>query len=413
MKILLVNNYHFLDGGAERYYFSLAKMLRSEGHKVAYFSMKSKRNRRTRWEKYFVSEIDLNKTNLKGTVRKMLRMIYCWESKRMIKKILDDFKPDIVHINNIHYYISPSILPEIKKRKIPIVQTVHDYQLISPNLILFANGQICEITKPNKYYKAVLSRNIKGPYVASLIAVCASYFQHIFSLYEKTVSVFILPSTFMGKKLKEYKFNYNKIVKLPNFVIKTKKYNSAGGKLNKRYVLYFGRLSEHKGIMTTVKVAKELPDVRFKLIGNFVDKSFEKRIKKYLSENKIKNVSIVKHQSPSKLKKSISEASFVIVPSKWYENQPFSIMESYAEGRTVIASNIGGIPEIVIHGKTGLLFKPNDIVDFEQKILSLWNNPIKTLSMGNYAKSFVEREFSSKNHYSKLIKIYRTLINEN
>ena len=249
MRILLINSHHKILGGSERYYLNLSNLLKSRGHKVAHFSMLDRGNFPTKWSKYFVSHINLTKNTPKDFIRKIFRMPYSFEAKNKINILLDKFRPDIVHINNIYYYISPSILGEIKKRGIPIVQTVHDYQLISPNTILFYNGKVCEVTKKDRYYKALENRWRK-PYVATIMSVITIYIQYFFKFFEKNVDYFITPSIFMKNKLLEYGFKTKNIVHLPNFT----NFSSFKSKFTKklitnRYVLFFGRLDEPKGVL--------------------------------------------------------------------------------------------------------------------------------------------------------------------
>ena len=203
MKILLINNHHRALGGAERYYLGLAKLLKSKGHQVAHFSVVHQKNINSKWKKYFVSYINLRNNGPKNFLKKISRMFYSLEAKHKIGLLLNDFSPDIVHINNIYHFITPSILGEIKKRGIPIVQTVHDYQLISPNSNLYYDGKVCEITKPDSYYKAFFLKQ-NSSYTATFMSILVSYVQHLFKFFEKNVDVFITPSIFMKNKLLQY-----------------------------------------------------------------------------------------------------------------------------------------------------------------------------------------------------------------
>lgn len=409
MKVLLINNHHRQNGGAERYYFELAKLLARKGHDVAFFSMKAPKNVQTKWSKYFLSEVDFTKNGPKTLFKKIERTFYSFEAKTKIAKLLNDFKPDIVHIQNIYYYISPSILGEIKKRHIPIVQTVHDYELISPNLTLFSQGKICEITKRHKFYKALLHKSVKGSYIASGVAVIVSYLQYIFKFHERAINTFIAPSKFMKKKLREYGFQAKNVVVLPNFVI-LPKYTKITSKKGEGYVLYFGRLTTHKGLMILLEAAKKLPKIKFKIIGGYLDSNIKEEIQKIKHSKHINNIEFLDFQGGNKLKESIRRASFVVIPSLWYENQPYSILESYSYGKPVIASNIGGIPEIIKENETGLMFKPGDIDDFSKQVKKLWSNRNLIEKMGKSAYAYVKQNFNEDCYYSRLIGIYSQLI---
>ena len=395
-------------GGTERYYFDLSDLLTSKGHEVAYFSMLDTGNEKTKWKKYFVDNMDFSKRGGVNFFQKIKRMLYSLEAKSKIGNVLDDFKPDIVHINNIYYYISPSILGEIKKRGIPIVQTVHDYQLMSPNVILFFKGSVCEITKKHKYYKALFDRKTKGYYMASIMAVITSYIQYIFKFYERHIDLFITPSNFLKNKLVEYDFNSKKIIVLPNFINHSNSINiqpSSG----KKYLLYFGRIAEHKGVLLLLRLAKDYPEIKIKMIGKYADKKIEFKIKDYLKKGS-GNLEIIKLQNKYNLYNWIKNSNFVVVPSLWFETQSYSVMESFALGKTVVASRIGGIPEFVRDGKTGYLFNPNNYDEFKNKIFNLWNNDRLTEKMGREALKFVTKKHNANNYYRRLMKIYNRLL---
>lgn len=409
MKILLINNHHKPDGGTERYYFDLAELLKSHGHTIAFFSMNDPKNENTKWNKYFVKNINFEKRGFGSMINKFSRMLYSLESKKNIAKLISEFTPDIVHINNIYFYISPSILGEIKKAGIPIIQTVHDYQLISPNVILFFNGKICEVTKPNNYYKAFLNRNIKGSYVASLMAVAASYTQHLFRFYEKYVDFFIFPSKFIKNKFSEYKFAYKNHITMPNFVTS---HAISKSNLNNDYVLYFGRINDHKGVSLLIKLASKNPMLKIKLVGRYGDKKIENNLKKYIKTGH-KNLEVVDHQTSSNLTKIIDDCRFAVVPSLWYENQPYTILEAFAHGKCVVASKIGGIPEIVDHGKTGLLFNPNSYEEFEKSVLKLWKNNRLANKLGNNGYKYVTKKLNPNIYYKKILAIYKKVIKDN
>lgn len=403
MKILLINSHHKIIGGAERYYFESASLLAKAGHQVAFFSMRDIRNEPTKWSRYFISRVTFSKNNIKGFVKKIFRMFYSIESKHKISKLLNDFKPDIVHINNIYYYISPSILGEIKKRNIPIVQTVHDYQTISPSITFFHDGRICEITKKNKFYKAVIHKCVKHSYLASFMAVVASYIQYAIS-YDTYIDFFITPSQFAKNKLTEYGINSRKIIHLNNFIETVKKVTKSQNK--DRYVLYFGRVEEAKGIKLIIEVAELLPEVKFKIAGNFEGQKEKLLLLQTIRDKKIKNIFFLGFKSKNEINKLIINSEFVIVPSVWYENQPYSILESFALGKTVLGSNIGGISEVISNRHNGLLFNLNRTKDFKNKIKKLWNNPKLTNELGKNAYKTITSKFNKESHYNKLIDIY-------
>ena len=173
MNILYINKFFHINGGVDRYFFDLANLMEQKGHNVALFSTTSNPQNKSIWDKYFVSYLPYEETDLISKIRFGLRIFYSVEARNKIGKLLDDFKPDIVHIQSIYHYISPSILPEIYQRKIPIIYSLGDFHIVAPNYNLFHDDKICEITKPDRYYKTILHKCVKDSYFASFGEVCS------------------------------------------------------------------------------------------------------------------------------------------------------------------------------------------------------------------------------------------------
>ena len=403
MKILLVNNHHFVLGGAERYYLSLGELLKKHGNEVAYFSTHDSRNVPTFWSKYFTGKVSTQGRNLKNLYRVLSGIIYSLEAKRNIGKLLDEFKPDIVHLNNIYFRISPSIIFEIKKRNIPIVETVHDYHPISPNVNLYHDGAVCEITKGGKYYKAVLHKCVKDSYLISFLVAASFYLHDYWKIYQNKIDLFISPSRFLRKNLVDYGLKDSKIIYLPNFTEIGKSHDAQAQNKN-TYVLFFGVLLKHKGLLGLLKAARLLHEVSFKIVG---DGPEEKNLKRLSQKLRLKNVDFLGRLDDTKLRKVISQSLFCVVPSLWYENMPYSILEAFSLGKPVIAARIGGIPEVVKNGRNGLLFEVDNSGELAEKIKLLWTNWKLVRMFANNALADVKRKYGQEEYYKKIMKIYK------
>lgn len=406
MKILQVNRYHFIAGGAERYYFNLSELLSKNGEQVVCFSQKNIKNIKRFSNKYFINELSKKKSyNFKFGLKIFSKTAYNFEAAENFSKLLWKFKPDIIHLHGIVYHISPSILVEARRKNIPVIMTLHDYSLLSPNLVLFHNGKICEVTKKRNFYKAFFHKCVRNSYIESLAGALIYQLHDAFGLYEKNIDLFIAPSRYIRQKYIEYGYDKRKIIHLNNF-INTIDYGE-NNCLERDYVLYFGRIQEHKGVGLIIEAAKRLPSINFIIMGDGSEKS---KLQRKVIANNLKNVTFLPHLPLNKMKNILARARYVLVPSVWYENQPYTILETFALGKPVIASRIGGIPEVVINKKNGFLFEPGNINEFTRKILELWENKIKTKRMGVYARKLINERFSSELHYRKLMKIYRTVL---
>lgn len=409
MKILLINTFLYRRGGDCTYMFSLGELLKSKGHEVFYWGMKHQQNIIHEYEDYFpeyIDYVDMNANkNPINALKVLTRSIYSFESKKKLEKFLNIVKPDIVHLNNIHSYLTPSIIDVIYKKNIPIIWTLHDYKLLCPDTHFLSNGKICEKCKGKKFYNCILNKCKKNSLSASLVATIEAYFHQLLKMYKK-VDYLIAPSKFLKSKFIEFGLDKNKIKFIRNFLPNFPERNIYN---EKNYVLYFGGLSPWKGILTLIKAIKELKKLELLIAGAGTD---EDSIEKNIKENSITNVHLLGYKSGSELNKIVSESMFIIVPSEWYENCPYSIMESMAIGKPVIGARIGGIPELIEDGKTGLLFKSGNVDDLKSKIEWLYKRPEKIKEFGKNAKIKAEKEFSSELYYKKIISLYRKTILE-
>lgn len=406
MKILFVNKYFYVKGGAERYVFDLTNELKKLGHKIAFLATLDKKNKFSRFSNFFVKYDDPYKLGILDKIKRLPRLIYSFEARKKIRDLIKKEKPDIAHLNNIYYHLTPSIIDEIKKFNIPIVMTLHDYKIFCHNYYFFdfKKNKPCEnCLKGNHYkcmcYKKGLAVNIAGKLETNFHKLRKSY---------SNVDFFIAPSKFMKKVYLKEGYDPKKIAYLPNFISLE---SSNTKKIRKEdYAVYFARISFEKGIFTLLNSSKLLPKIHFKIIG---DGPEFKNLKDEIRKNKIKNVELLGFKSGKELKNLISKARFSIAPSLWHENCPYSILESYSLGTPVIASNIGGIPEIIINKKTGLLFKPGDYKDLKNKIEYLYANKELQYSFLRVSRKIIKNKFNKEKYLTELLNLYKKLINKN
>lgn len=401
MKILLVNKFHYLKGGSEKYYFELGKLLKEHGHEVAYFSMKDEKNITTGDKEYFVEPIDLNK----GSKLKALDVIYSKKNKKKMEEALEDFKPDIVHLNNFQRQLSASIIDPIKKKKIPIVFTAHDMNAICPASAMLYKGEICEDCIKKGYNSCIKKSCIKNSKLKSILAVLETKYYKKHKIYKK-IDCIISPSEFIKNQLIKGNLEYNTIKILHNFVEKSN-VNSIN---DEGYALFFGRLSIEKGILNTVQALKNIPNGKLLIAGDGPEKE---NIEKYIKDNGLKDrIRLLGYLNQNEIKKYISNAKFVVVPSIWYENCPYSILETMEIGKPIIGSKIGGIPELIEDSKNGFLYEYNDINQLEEKMKLLFNNQKIVDEQSKTSKILFEEKYNKDIYYNEISKIYKRLLGE-
>lgn len=402
MRILLVNKFHYLNGGSEKYYFELGKLLKKHGNEVAYFSMKDDRNIKTGDKEYFVEKIDLNT----GSKLKALDIIYSKKNYKKMQEAIDDFKPDIVHLNNFQRQLSESIVECCKDNNIPMVFTAHDMQAICPASSMLCKGKICEECIEKGYRYCIKKSCIKNSKLKSILGVIESNYYRKKKVYEK-IDYIITPSEFMKKQLIKGKLKYNKIQTIHNFIIqkeKTEKNEDEG------YAFFFGRLSEEKGILNLIKAIKNIENARLLVAGDGPEKKY---ISEYINENKLQDkIQLLGYLNQEQIRNYIKKAKFVVVPSIWYENCPYSILETMEIGKPIIGSKIGGIPELIENNKNGFLYKYDDIKELEKNMKKLFDNKQLVDMQSKKSRELFEQNYIEEIYYNKIIKIYSSLIKE-
>ena len=400
MKILLVNKFHWNKGGSEKYYFELGQLLKQHGHEVAYFSMEDEKNIKTGAKEYFVPKFDLNNSSK----LKALNVIYNGKNKKIMEKALDDFKPDIVHLNNFQRQLSASIIKPCKKRKIPVVFTAHDLQSVCPAITMMdMNKKTCELCVKGNYINCIKKSCNKGSKLKSIIGALEAYYYRLSKIYFKKIDAIITPTQFYKEMLIKDGISADKIFKIHNFLYLSD-YKKRKVKSEKN-VLYIGRLSKEKGINNLIDAFQNINDFSLYILGDGPEKdSIKEKIK-----NK-KNIILKGFVNPEKVREYVAKSSLVVVPSTWYENGSYVAMESLALGKCVLGANIGGIPEIVIDNETGRLYKHDSVEELNKKIIDLLNNKKRLEEYGSNGKLYIEKEFSSEGHYKQLIDLYEKLL---
>ncbi len=400
MKILIINKFLHPKGGSETYIFKIGKHLIEQGHEVQYFGMEHEgRIVGNRLEEY-TEDMDFHQSGL-SRLFYPFKILYSREAKKKLLKVLKDFSPDVVHINNFNFQLTPSIIYGIReysdqiKNKIPIIFTAHDYQLVCPNHMMLrpSDLSLCQKCASGSFYHCIIGKCVHGSFVKSIFGSVEGYLYEMLGTYRYFDKV-ICPSEFMQKKMVINPIFKGKTIALHNFT--TTGLDEYKEIVDGDYILYFGRYSKEKGIATLINACKQLPDIPFVFAGGGP-----------LAEdiNQIENIVNVGFKTGKDLKELVQNAKFAIIASEWYENCPFSVMEAQSYGTPVLGADIGGIPELIKHGETGELFKSGNQEDLKKHIRSLWEHPEK---ISRYRRACKEIKYDTISEYcDKLLKIYQ------
>ena len=403
MKILQINSCHYRRGGADVVYLNTGELLKQKGQEVFFFSMADEKNLPDPYAGYFPKSTDPRNLSTLKKIQLAPSFIYNREAADKLSSLLDEVKPDIAHIHLFLGKLSSSILKVLRKKKIPIVATVHDYRYICP-AYLFLDGQnkICEKCISGFYMNCTLKRCSEGNIFQSVMLTADAYFRKYKINPVNYIHRFIFVSDFIRKKHISFNPEYSAKEKLLyNFVPELDNIVPASTKGN--YFLFYGRLSREKGIDTLLKAAQKT-NINLKIVGT------GNLYEKYISSS-YNNVEFLGYKSGNELTALIRQASFVIVPSEWYENNPLTILEAYSHGKPVIGSRIGGIPEIIDEGETGFLFEAGDATQLTDVLLKADQvSDTEYARMSGAARNFAASHFNPDKHYEDLMNIYNELV---
>lgn len=410
MKIVLINAFNYRKGGSETVFFNTADMLKEHGHEVVAFTLRWPENLPSPQSAYFPQSKE-TRTGLLKPVKNIITYFYHFEAARKLEELIRREKPDLAHIHLIWGQMTPSILRVLGKHRIPAILTAHDYRIVCPASVLRnGRGEVCEQCQGRKFHRCISNSCCKGSKALSVMMAAEQYFRNAFFNPAKNISGMIYVSDF-AKSIHE---RYMPALKeLPSL----KLYNSSDSIAQApavkpapgdRYFLYFGRLSAEKGVPALIKAFENMPDRKLIVVGTGPE---EEKLKRSVAESGFRNIEFKGYKTGHELKQIVRNAWFVIVPSEWYENNPLTVIEAYSEGVPVIASRIGGLPEIVIEGETGYRFGKGDPASLRQAVEKAASLPdSRYASMASAAIAFARKNFDRTPYYDRLVTFYRSFL---
>jgi glycosyltransferase involved in cell wall biosynthesis len=403
MRILYCNKYNYPFSGTEVYLFEAMELMRSMGHEVALFSMADSRGEPTPYDRHFMPHVNFktqsgwfHKARLAG------RAIYSREARRRIRAMIAEFQPDVAHVRNIYHHLSPSILWELKAQNIPVVYHLNDFKVLCPSYNLVAHGEACEACKGGEFWHSLKEKCYPG-WGARMTLVAEAYVHKWLGTYQKCVDCFLAPSQFVRDKFVEHGWDPIKFEVLPHFqrIKPAAVRNTASAPL-----LYFGRLSPEKGVADLLHAMQRLPNIRLIIAGEGPERG---KLEQLAAEVGLANVEFAGQMRGDELDRTIADSRFTVLPSHAYETLGKTILESYAQARAVVATDLGSRRELVHEGKTGLLYTTGDVEQLASALQFLSSQPELADKMGLAGREQMRQNYTPMSHYERLVGLYERL----
>lgn len=399
MRIITVNKYYYDRGGTERYLFLLADLLTKNGHTVIPFAMEDPKNRPTPYATFFVSPVDFGvhaRRSVVGSLRATARLFWSREAAKKFDALLTATRPDVIHLHNIYHHLSPSILSVARRHGVPVVMSVHDYQLVWPDYVL------CGYVRGVSPLAVVRRRCIQGSYAKSALVVAAWMLHRMFRLYDRGVRRFIVPSNAMRDIVVEAGLDAARVAVVPHPLPPEAAHTVPASSAPRRSLLYMGRLSREKGVDIFLRAMHTGEShVAIRIAGDGPERGHLERLAAAGSP-----VTFLGHLDRAALDRELDAALAVVVPSVWQEPFGFVVLEAFARGVPVIASRIGALPELVDDGITGFLVPAGDARALREKIDWLIAHPAERAAMGERARASVRARHNADAYLAKLLQIY-------
>lgn len=401
MRILHVNKFLYRRGGAEAYMEDLADLQVAAGHTVAFFGMAHPLNTHLDYSAYFPAHIELEPPppGMSGRVRGVARMLYSTSASRGIDAVLADFRPDVVHLHNIYHQLSPSVLRPVKRRRIPAVMTLHDYKLACPTYKFIDHGNLCQACLGGHFQHAIL-RRCKDGSLGSSAVMAGELFVHTITRAYAPVGVFICPSRFLEGRMRAAGVFPRRLRHVPHFIesdgvpVKTL---PGGG------VLVAGRLSSEKGVDVAIRAIATIEGAVIDIAGTGPEEESLRRLAGAVAPGRVRFHGLLDKDAVQRL---MLATAVVVVPSRWYENQPMVVLEALSRGVPVVGSALGGMPELIDPGSTGDLVPADDPGALAAALRPYLSDPDRGFAMRHNARAKVLSEFSPSRHLERIHQMY-------
>jgi len=410
MRLLAVHRWRHRKGGAEGVHLDHLALFRERGWDCADFAVVHPDNEPSAWSDYFPAAF-APRPGVAG-VTSLPRFFHSREAGEKFARLIDDFRPDVIHAHGIYHHLTNAILAPARRRGVPIVYTLHDYKLICPAYHFYTPKRgVCERCKGGRQWRCLTNRCTQGPLAMDALYALDGWRQWHSGALRRAVARFVGPCRFIVDKFAEHGFPRDKLRYVPNFFESADDAPAAAGEVaalraaRGRHILYFGRLSPEKGVETLIDAAAAA-NAPLVVVGDGPQRGALENQARALGAP----VQFTGHLKGAALWAQVEAATAVALPSQWYEIAPKSVLEAQARGKPVIAARIGGLPELVAPDENGFLVEPGDragLAETLRRVLVL--DDASLAAMGAKGREQATTRFTRDRYYREMTAIYAEL----
>lgn len=334
------------------------------------------------------------------------RMLWNRHAAAGLARTIEAFRPQVIHAHNIYHQLSPAILRAATHSSTPVVMTLHDYKLACPTYQFLRDGAVCQECLGGGFHRAVVNRCQSGSLVQSALLAAETGLHRQIKAYRR-VDRFVCPSEFLARKMREAGVFPDKLRTIPHFVdvgraiARPADFRGTGA-------LFVGRLAPEKGVDVAIRAMRLVPEhIDLTIVGDGPERA---RLEALAQREAPGRVRFTGRVDRNRVAVYMSRASALVVPSVWFENQPMNMLEASVAGLPSIASELGGMAELIDHGRTGWLVPPNDEVALAEAISHAAGDPALASKMGDLARARVLDIHDPARHVEALAGLYEEII---
>jgi glycosyltransferase involved in cell wall biosynthesis len=400
MRVLLAHKFYGPRGGAESVVLQTQRVLERAGHEVVPFAMHQDDDLPSPWSGYFVPTRRYFDGSLIRRSADSLAAIYSLTARRKIRELVRAAPPDVAHLHNVYHQLTLSIVDELRAARVPMVMTLHDYKPACPAYLLRTHDGLCQRCVGGRYWNAVRHRCLKGSLAGSAVAAAEAYLNRLRGQYAK-IDLFLAPSEFMRQMMIRAGLPAERLELVPNAVPLGKP--SRHTPPERPLFVFLGRFSEEKGVDDLLTASAALRGVADVVLAG--DGPLDAQLRTRVESEQLPVV-FAGFVGSEQLEAQILAATAIVLPSRVYENCPMAILEAGALGVPTVASDIGGIPELITHGVDGMLVPCGDAEALADALRALADDPVRAAELGAAAQERVQRLHAEDRYENDLLRCY-------